>query len=99
MPPLYGRDLRCWTCSPQDQSEDQEQRETQEQRANQEQTEDQEQIEEQDQEQIESCPGYRELWEGLGPYTPRSRLQYFIRVKLKRLQQRQSKQTAENEQN
>ena len=89
--------MRCWTCSPQEQSEDQEQRESQEQRANQEQTEDQEQIE--DQEHLESCPGYRELWEGLGPYTPRWRLQYFIRVKLKRLQQRQSKQTAENEQN
>ena len=86
MPTRYGRDLRCRACSPQEQNE-----KRQEQRENQEQIE--------DQDHLESCPGYSELWEGLGPYSPRSRIQFFMRVKLKRLQQRQSKQTAENEQN
>ena len=89
MPTRYGRDLRCRACSPQKQRENMEQRENTEQRDKEENIE--------DQEHLESCPGYSELWEGLGPYSPRARLQYFMRVKLKRLKQRQNKHTAENE--
>ena len=89
MPTQYGRDMRCRACSPQKQRENMEQRENTEQRDKEENIE--------DQEHLESCPGYSELWEGLGPYSPRARLQYFMRVKLKRLKQRQNKHTAENE--
>ena len=78
-------------------SRSQKQRENMEQRENTEQRDNEESIE--DQEHLESCPGYSELWEGLGPYSPRARLQYFMRVKLKRLKQRQNTHTAENEQN
>ena len=34
---------------------------------------------------LEICIGYSELWKGLGPMTPRSRVRYFIRVKNKRV--------------
>jgi hypothetical protein len=33
-----------------------------------------------DQEHLECCPGYASQWAGLGPLTPRSRVNYFIRV-------------------
>ena len=36
------------------------------------------------QDHLEICRGYRELWKGLGPMTPRARVRYFIRVKNKR---------------
>ena len=36
------------------------------------------------QDHLEVCQGYRELWAGLGPLTPLSRIRYFIRVKNKR---------------
>ena len=36
------------------------------------------------QEHLELCRGYSELWLGLGPLTPRSRVRYYIRVKNKR---------------
>ena len=31
------------------------------------------------------CPGYGELWQGLGPLTPRSRVRYLIKLISKRL--------------
>jgi hypothetical protein len=40
------------------------------------------------------CPGYSELWEGLGPASPETTVRYFMRVKMKRLKQQQ-KTTAE----
>ena len=58
----------------------------QESKKEQESENEQEQIE--SQEHLEICPGYRELWQGLGHLTPLSRCRYFIRVKQKRLQQR-----------
>ena len=46
-----------------------------------------EQIEDQD--HLEVCPGYSELWEGLGPASPETTVRYFMRVKRKRLKQQQ----------
>ena len=40
---------------------------------------------EETQEHLEVCPGYGELWQGLGPLTPRSRVKYFMKLKTKRL--------------
>ena len=42
-----------------------------------------------DQDHLEVCRGYNELWEGLGPASPESRIQYFKRVKMKRMKQQQ----------
>ena len=39
---------------------------------------------EETQDHLEVCVGYSELWQGLGPITPRSRVRYFILVKNKR---------------
>jgi hypothetical protein len=39
---------------------------------------------EETQDHLELCRGYSELWLGLGPLTPRSRVRYFIRVNNKR---------------
>ena len=39
---------------------------------------------EESQDHLEVCGGYRELWKGLGPMTPLTRVRYFIRVKNKR---------------
>ena len=36
------------------------------------------------QDHLEVCVGYSELWKGLGPMTPLSRVRYFIRVKNRR---------------
>ena len=80
MPTRYGRDLRCRACGP-GQGEQQQQGEQQG-----------EQIEDQD--HLEVCPGYSELWEGLGPASPETTVRYFMRVKMKRLKQQQ-KTTAE----
>ena len=33
-----------------------------------------------DQEHLECCPGYASQWAGLGPMTPRTRVNYFLRV-------------------
>ena len=40
-----------------------------------------------DQEHLEVCPGYASLWAGLGPMTPRTRVQYFTRVDHRRRKQ------------
>ena len=47
-----------------------------------------------DQEHLELCSGYADLWKDLGPYSQRSRVQYFMRLKVRRirLQQKQKKQ-------
>ena len=39
---------------------------------------------------MEVCPGYGELWNGLGPATEESRVMYFMIVKIKRLKQQQN---------
>ena len=106
MPTRYGRDLRCRGCNPglqagqgqereqgDQEQEDQEQEQGEQEQGDQEQEqEEQEQIE--SQEHLESCPGYSELWQGLGPYSLVSRCRFFQRVKVKRLKQKQ--QAAEN---
>ena len=80
MPTRYNRDLVCRACSPRQEQEqgDKEQEERQ-----------QEQCEE-NQEHLEVCTGYAELWSDLGPATEESRVQYFMRVKLKRLKRQNS---------
>ena len=86
MPTRYGRDLICRACRPQEQKEQEQGAQEQEQGI-------QEQEREpciEDQEHLECCPGYAELWEGLGPATEESRVKYFMRVKLKRLKQQQN---------
>ena len=40
--------------------------------------------EDETQDHLEVCVGYSELWKGLGPMTPLSRVRYFIRVKNRR---------------
>ena len=40
-----------------------------------------------DQEHLEVCPGYASQWAGLGPMTPRVRVNYFMRVDNKRRKQ------------
>ena len=75
MPTRYGRDLRCRACGPGLEQQQQQQQE--------------DHIENQD--HLEVCKGYSELWDGLGPASPESRIQYFMRVKMKRLKQQQSK--------
>ena len=52
-----------------------------------------EQIEDQD--HLEICPGYCELWEGLGPASQETTVGYFMRVKMKCLKQQQQKTAAE----
>ena len=69
-----------------DQEQEQEQELQIEQDRDREQEQEQEQIE--NLEHLECCTGYKELWEGLGPYSLQSRCQYFQRVQLKRLQQK-----------
>ena len=41
--------------------------------------------EDETQEHLGVCPGYQELWQGLGPMTPQTRVKYFMRVKNQRL--------------
>ena len=84
MPTRYGRDLICRACLPQEHKEQEQGIQEQEQG-----------IQErepciEDQEHLECCPGYAELWEGLGPATEEARVKYFMRVKLKRLKQQQN---------
>ena len=103
MPTRYGQDLRCRGCNPglqagqgqEREQGDQEQEDQEQEQGEQEQEQgeqEQEQIE--SQEHLESCPGYSELWQGLGPYSLLSRCRFFQRVKVKRLKQKQ--QAAEN---
>ena len=40
---------------------------------------------EETQEHLEVCPGYGELWQGLGPMTPQAKVRYFMKLKAKRL--------------
>ena len=101
MPTKYGRDLRCRGCNPglteQEQEREQEQEEQEQEEHEEQKQEHEEQEQEQEQEQepiesqehLESCIGFKELWEGLGPYSLQSRCQFFQRGKLKRLKQKQ----------
>ena len=76
MPTRYGRDLRCRACCPQ--TEGQPDLEDAEQEGC---------IE--SQEHLEGCKAYADLWQGLGPYSLQSRCRYFMKLKLRRLQQQQ----------
>ena len=40
--------------------------------------------EDETQEHLEVCRGYSDLWQGLGPMTPLSRVRYFLKVKSRR---------------
>ena len=88
MPSRYKRDLRCRACGPVIEEKELNQNEQQEQ---QEQEEDH-QWSIEDQDHLETCSGYSELWDGLGPMTELSRIKYFMRVKAKRLKQQQQRQ-------
>ena len=89
MPTRYGRDLKCRGCSPglvgQEQVEEEQEEQEQEQ-----QEQEQQQIKSQD--HLENCPGYSELWQGLGPYSLLSRCRYFQRVKIKGLKLKQQQE-------
>ena len=76
MPTRYGRDLRCRACGPEAGQQQEQQGEQQEHHV-------------EDQDHLEVCPGYGELWDGLGPASPESRVRYFMWVKMKRLKQQQ----------
>ena len=77
MPNRYNRDLICRACRPQrDQSKDQKEHEEHEKQ--------------EDQEHLEVCPGYSELWAGLGPASEESRVKFFMRVQNKRIKQQQN---------
>ena len=76
MPTRYGRDLRCRACGPEAGQQQEQQGEQQEHHV-------------EDQDHLEVCPGYGELWDGLGPASPESRVRYFMRVKMKRMKQQQ----------
>ena len=109
MPTKYGRDLRCRGCNPglikqeqdieQEQEEQEQDEQEQEEKEHKEQEhEEQEQFDE-SQEHLESCPGFSELWQGLGSYSLLTRCRFFQRVKLKRLKQKQQQMTeADDEQ-
>ena len=68
MPTRYGRDLKCRGCSPglvgQEQVEEEQEELEQEQQEQEQREQEQQQIESQD--HLENCPGYSELWQGLG---------------------------------
>ena len=91
MPSRYKRDLRCRACGPVIEEKEQNQNKQQEQEEQEEQEEDHPwSIEDQD--HLETCSGYSELWDGLGPMTELLRIKYFMRVKVKRLKQQQQRQ-------
>ena len=68
MPSRYKRDLRCRACGPVIEEKELNQNEQQEEQQEQEDQEDHPwSIEDQD--HLETCSGYSELWDGLGPMT------------------------------
>ena len=75
-PSRYGRDLTCRACCPRAGGEPGPAGAGQEEHV-------------ENQEHLEVCTAYADLWQGLGPSTPEARCRYFIRVKLRRLQQQQ----------
>ena len=76
IPTRYGRDLWCRACCPLAGSEAVPGGALQEEH-------------DETQEHLEVCRGYANLWDGLGPYTMKSRCRYFMRVKMKKLEQQQ----------
>ena len=68
MPTRYGRDLRCRACCHLAGSVAVPGGPVQESH-------------DETQEHLEECRGYAELWEGLGPYSLKTRCKYFMRVK------------------
>ena len=100
MPNRYGRDLRCRGCNPGLTGQGEEQKQQQEHEQVQEKEKEQEEQEQvESQEHLESCPGYSELWEGLGHYSLLTRCRFFQRVKLKRLQQKKKRTELAEEDN
>ena len=51
-----------------------------------------------DQDHIELCSGYAELWRDLGPYNQRARVQFFMRVKVKRLKMQHKEMRQQHQQ-
>ena len=85
MPSRYGRDLRCRACCPLDGSKAGPGGAVQEEH-------------DETQEHLEVCRGYANLWEGLGPYTMKTRSRYFIRVKMRKLRQQQEDKQRQQQQ-
>ena len=79
MPSRYGRDLRCRACCPRAGGEPGPAGAEQEEHT-------------ESQEHLEGCSAYADLWQGLGPYTLVARCRYFMKLKLRRLQQQQIQQ-------
>ena len=70
----------CRACSPRQEQE----------HGDKEQEERKQEQNEKNQGRLKVCPGYSEIWSGLGPATEELRVQYFMRVKIKRLKQQNS---------
>ena len=51
--------------------------------------------EEETQDHLEVCRGYSDLWQGLGPLTPLSRVRYFIKLKNRRSNEQNKEQRKE----
>ena len=51
--------------------------------------------EEETQDHLEVCRGYSDLWQGLGPLTPLSRVRYFIKLKNRRSKEQNKEQRKE----
>jgi hypothetical protein len=51
--------------------------------------------EEETQDHLEVCRGYSDLWQGLGPLTPLSRVKYFIKLKNRRSKEQSKEQSKE----
>ena len=90
MPTRYKRDLRCRACGPEVREQEENEQENEQNEIEQNQSEkEQEEWKIEDQEHLEVCPGHSELWEGLGPINEQSRIRYFMRLKLKKLNKQQ----------
>ena len=101
MPTRYKKDLKCRACQPAgrdpsssqciDTSQPASREPTSSQAANQ-------PTSDEDQDHIELCSGYAELWRDLGPYNQRARVQFFMRVKVKRLKMQHKEMRQQHQQ-
>ena len=85
MPTRYGRDLRCRACGPLAGRQAVPGGAVQEEH-------------DETQEHLEVCRGYADLWDGLGPYSMKTRCRYFMRVKMKKLRQQQEDKQRQQQQ-
>ena len=86
MPARYKRDLACRACrgDPAGRLEDED--ESQDHRGN---AAGRMEDCDESQDHLEVCPGYSELWLGLGPMSPLTRARFFMRVQHKRKKNQQ----------